>query len=343
MTREYPVPRYNRDEAREWARENFRGVHNVIIPSYTGDLSDINEQAIRHDVRRNIEFGFAGTLLVAETSITLEEYVRFVEIAADEAKGRMMLIHHAAFNTLEQNIDAATRAAAAGADLVLLSYPPSFYPRSEQDIYDYSKTFCDGTDLATMLFPVPLWGFERLHPASISVDTLEQLVDHVPNVVAIKAEGGAPSVAGFAHVWNRLANRVVVSMPIIEHAISLATLVPLQVVATSNTEFYSSTAPTMLSLAQAGKHDEALSLLWQIAPAWKSNESVAPTPGAHVVHRMAWKYQAWLAGYNGGPLRMPTSRLIWKEMRAYRQALTDSGLPVTTDPDEAFYQGRNPA
>jgi 4-hydroxy-tetrahydrodipicolinate synthase len=336
------VPRYRRDEAREWARENFRGVHNVIIPSYTNDLSDINEQAVRHDVRRNIEFGFAGTLLVAETNITVEEYTRFVEIAADEARGQMMLIYHAAFNTLAQNVDAATRAAAVGAELALLSYPPSFYPRSEQEIYDYSKAFCDGTDLATMLFPVPLWGFERLHPASISVDVLEQLVDDVPTVVAIKAEGGAPSVAGFAHVWNRLGDRIVVSMPIIEHAISLASLVPLQVIATSNTEYYSSTAPTMLALAQSGKHDEALNLLWQIAPAWKANESVAPTPGAHVVHRMAWKYQAWLAGYNGGPLRMPTNRLIWKEMRAYRQALAASGLPVTADSDEAFFAGRNP-
>lgn len=336
------MPQYSRPEARDWAREKFRGVHNVIIPSYTSDLSGINERAIRHDVRRNIEFGFAGTLLVAETSITPEEYVRFVEIAADEAKGRMMLIHHAAFNTLEQNIDAASRAAAAGADLVLLSYPPAFYPGSEQDVYDYSRAFCDGIDLATMLFPVPLWGFERLHPASISVDTLERLVDDVPNVVAIKAEGGAPSVAGFAHVWHRLANRIVVSMPIIEHAISLATMVPLQVIATSNTEFYSSTAPALLSLAQSGKHEEALNLLWQIMPAWKSNESVAPAPGAHTVHRMAWKYQAWLAGYNGGPLRMPTNRLIWKEMRAYRQALIDSSLPVTTDPDEAFFVGRNP-
>jgi len=336
------VPRYNRTEAREWARENFRGVHNVIIPSYANDLSDINEEAIRYDVRRNIEFGFAGTLLVSETSITLDEYVRFVEIAADEAKGRMMLIHHAAFNTLEQNIVAATRAAAAGADMALLGYPPSFYPRSEQDIYDYSKAFCDAADLATMLFPVPLWGFERLHPASISLEVLERLVTDVPNVVAIKAEGGAPSVAGFAHVWHRLADRVVVSMPIIEHAIALATLVPLQVVATSNTEFYSSTAPAMLSLAQSGKYDEALNLLWQITPAWKSNESVAPAPGAHVVHRMAWKYQAWLAGYNGGPLRMPTNRLIWKEMRAFRQALADSSLPVTSDPDEAFFVGRNP-
>lgn len=337
------MPRYARSDARQWARENFRGVNNVIIPSFTNDLQDINEKAIRHDVNREIELGFGGCLLVSETSTTLDEYTRFVEIAADEARGRLTLLHHAAFNTLEENIEAARRASAAGADLVLLSYPPSFYPASEKDIYDYSKAFCDSTDLGVMVFPMPLWGFERLHAASISIEVLESLVEDVSNVVAIKAEGGFPSIAGFAHVWNRLSDRVLVSMPIIQNAIPLASLVPMQVIATSNTEYYGSAAPTMLSLAQNGKYDEALNLLWQIAPAWRANESVAPIPAAHIVHRMAWKYQAWLSGFNGGPLRMPTTRLIWREMRAFRQALVESGLPVTEDPDEAFFVGRNPA
>lgn len=334
---------YTRSEARDWARANFQGVHNVIIASYTNDARDINEAAIRHDVRREIELGFAGALLVAETPLTADEYIRFVEIAADEAKGRLMLIHHTAFDTLEQNIDVARRASAAGAEMALLSYPSSFYPGSERDIYDYSKTFCDSVDLATMLFPVPLWGFERLHGAAIGVDILEQLVNDVPNVVAIKAEGGHPSVAGFTQVWNRLAERVVVTMPIIEQAIPLAALVPMQVIATSNTEYYSTTAQTMLSLARNGKGDEALEMLWSISPAWKANDGVAPMPGGHIVHRMAWKYQAWLAGFNGGPLRMPTPRLIWREMKAYRQALVDAGLPVTDSPDEEFFIGRNPA
>lgn len=337
------MPAYSRDEARDWAREHFRGVNNVIIPSFTNDMQDINEKAIRHDVNREIELGFAGALLVSETATTLDEYIRFVEIAADEAKGRLTLLHHAAFNTLEENIEAAQRASAAGADLVLLSYPPSFYPASERDIYQYSKSFCDAIDLGVMLFPMPLWGFERIHAASISVETLESLVDEASNVVAIKAEGGHPSVAGFAHVWNRLSERVLVSMPIIQQAIPLATLVPMQVIATSNTEYYGPAAPTMLAMAQDGKFDDALNLLWQIAPAWRANESVAPIPAAHVVHRMAWKYQAWLAGFNGGPLRMPTTRLVWREMRGFRQGLIDSGLPVTDDPDEAFFVGRNPA
>lgn len=98
----------------------------------------------------------------------------------------------------------------------------------------------------------------------------------------------------------------------------------------------------MLALAREGKTDEALDLLWQIAPAWKANGNVAPLPHGHVVNRAAWKYQAWLAGFNGGPLRMPGTRLHSGEMQAFRRALAASGLPVTSDPDEAYFTGRCP-
>ncbi len=150
---------YDRNGARDWARDRMRGVANTLIASYTGDLRDINETAIRHDVRLEIEQGFMGFLAAAETALTLDEYVRFVEIAVDEAKGRALVIHHASFNTLDENIEVAKRAASAGAELALLGYPPSFYPSSEDDIYAYTQRFCDAVDIAVMLFPVPLWGF----------------------------------------------------------------------------------------------------------------------------------------------------------------------------------------
>ena len=70
---------------------------------------------------------------------------------------------------LAQNLEVIRGAEEAGADLVLLSYPPNFYPESEQEIYDYTKAFCDATDLGVILFPMTHWGFERLHSASIPV------------------------------------------------------------------------------------------------------------------------------------------------------------------------------
>jgi 4-hydroxy-tetrahydrodipicolinate synthase len=336
------VARYAKGEAREWARHDLRGVCNVIVPSYTADLTGINEAAIRHDIRRNIELGFAGALLVSETAITADEYVQMAEWACDEAADDLVLFFHASFNTLRENIDVCKRVAEAGAEMVLLSYPPSFYPTSLRDIYHYTEEFCSHVDLGVMLFPVPLWGFERLHPASIPIEMLEEMVDKIPNVVAVKAEGGMPGIGGFAESWRRLHDRVVVTMPIERDAIPLATLLPLQLIATSNTECLGGAVPSMLRLCHEGRYSEAMELYWQVDPARRANERIG-VAGSNTVHRMAWKYQAWLTGFNGGPLRMPTQRLVATQMSGYRQAAHEAGVLACSEPDDMFFVGRNPA
>jgi 4-hydroxy-tetrahydrodipicolinate synthase len=321
----------------------MRGVANVVVPSFTQDLRSLNEQVIRHDIRLEMERGFVGTLLVSETATTPDEYVRFVEWSADEAAGRLVLIFHASFNMLQENIEVGRRAQAAGAEMVLLSYPPTFYPVTENDIFEYTKAVCDGVDIAVMLFPVPLWGFERLHPASLSVEMMERLVDQVPNIAAVKAEGGHPSIAGFTETWNRLSDRVVVTMPIEYQGIPLATLVPMQLIATSNTEYYGDSIPTMMSLIFDGKSSEAIEIFWRIDPARRADRGIGAIGGANMVHRMAWKYQAWLNGFSGGPLRQPSARLVSAQMQSLRRRLVESEIPVTDDSDPAFFQGRFPA
>jgi 4-hydroxy-tetrahydrodipicolinate synthase len=317
---------------------------NVTTPTFTGDCADINEAAARHDVRRAADLGFLGTLVVSEAATTSEEYTRFTRWAVEESPPGFVITHHASFDTLDLNVEMARAAEAAGASLTLLAYPPTFYPRSEDDVYQYTKTFCDASGLGVIIFPIPLWGFERLHPASMSGDLLERIVDDCPTVVAIKAEGGFPSLGGFADAWTRCSDRVLITMPVEQHAIPLATLVPMQLIATSNTEYYGSAVPRMLDLVLNGKVEEAMKLFWQIDPARRANRDVANvTPQAKLIHRMAWKYQAWLSGFNGGPLRMPTMRLGPGQMAAFRKGLVDSGLDCTSDPDEAFFVGRNPA
>jgi 4-hydroxy-tetrahydrodipicolinate synthase len=185
------MPAYARGEERDWARERLQGVINVIIPSFTSDLAGINERAIRHDVRKQLEHGFDGALLVSEVSITQDEYRDFCAIAADEARGRQIFFHHSSWSDLEQAKAALRTAQDTGADVVLLSYPPNFYPQTEQDVYEYTRAICDATSLAVMLFPMFLWGFSpRIHASDIPAGLLRRLIDDCPNIVAIKAEGG---------------------------------------------------------------------------------------------------------------------------------------------------------
>src|SRR5579862_5486555 len=122
---------YTRSSAKGWAAEKWRGVCNVIMPSFSADLRHLNERGIRHDVRRNIEHGFWGALLVSECGTTLEEYIRFMEIAVDEAKGRHHFLIHGVFDTPEDIIRIAKAGEEIGISGLLLGQPNSFYPRSE--------------------------------------------------------------------------------------------------------------------------------------------------------------------------------------------------------------------
>ncbi|MGE5524014.1 MAG: dihydrodipicolinate synthase family protein [Rhodospirillaceae bacterium] len=336
--------RYKKNEAREWARENMHGLANVVLPSYTTDLKRLNEKGIRHDIRRDIELGFWGTLLVSEMAITLEEYRDFIRWSHEEAAGRLTLIHHALFNTLEENIEAVQMAEKEGCELVLLGYPSNFYATTSQEIYDYTRKFCEATRLGVIIFPVPHWGFERIHPAGMDPELVKQMVADIPNIVCIKAESGMPAPGGFVQAWKNHSHEVVVTCPIEADALPFAALVPIQFMGTSNYEFYGDMIPKMFKLVRDGRFDEMMKLYWQIHPARTVYRSVAMTyQGAGVLHRMVWKYQAWLQGFNGGPLRQPTMKIRDVHMRQLREALKRSGLKPTEDPDKEFFVGRNPA
>ncbi len=45
---------YSRSEAKAWAKKNWRGACNVIMPSFTSDLKTLNEA--RHPSRRAAQY-----------------------------------------------------------------------------------------------------------------------------------------------------------------------------------------------------------------------------------------------------------------------------------------------
>jgi 4-hydroxy-tetrahydrodipicolinate synthase len=335
---------YEKTEAREWAKENMCGCANIVTPTFSSDLSQLNDSATRHDIRLEIELGFWGALMVSEVALTLSEYERFVSVGADEAQGRLHLIHHASFNTIADNLEAAKGSERAGATLALLGYPPNFYPKDEDEIYKYTKAFCDGTNLAVIIFPVPLWGFERIHPsAGFSPGLLRRLLDDCPNIVAIKAEGSMPSIGGFIDVYNRFGDEVIVIEPIEGNGLPMATILDLQFMGTSNYEYYGSAIPSIFKLIREGKTNEAMDEYWKLAPARQATtQAMAVLAGSNFLHRMLWKYQGWLQGFNGGPLRAPTMRLVDRQMKPLRQGLLSSGFDIEALDDAEFFVGRNP-
>jgi len=335
------MARYTKGEAREWARANMIGVANVTIPTMTADCTRLNEKAIRHDVELSIEHGFVGTLACSEVAITLKEYGQFCAIMGDQARGRTMIVHHAVFNTLEDNIEAARLAEEGGAELILLGYPPTFYPTDYSQVIEYTRAFCAATNLGVMLFPIPTWGFQRLHPADLPVPVLREMVDTIPNVVAIKCEGGMPQIMAGIEVHRAFHKEVVMSFPLENEMIPLAQLMDIPFCGTNYSAYYGPLLPKIHKLIRDGNYDEATQLFYQMDPARKAFTNV-PQAGGGLINRLLWKYEGWLQGYNGGPLRHPTGRVHAPMMAALRRGLEQAGLNPSTDPDHLFFVGRNP-
>ena len=98
--------------------------------------------------------------------------------------------------------------------------------------------------------------------------------------------------------------------PIESNGIPLATVLDMPFMGTSNYEYYGGEIPRIFSLVSAGRHDEAMDAYWRLHPARRANtQAMSHLAGSNFLHRMLWKYQGWLNGWNGGPLRAPTMRL----------------------------------
>ena len=75
-----------------------------------------------------------------------------------------------------------------------------------------------------------------------------------------------------------------------------------------------------------GEYDAATQIYWQLHPARKVKSALAQVLyGGAFINRQAWKFQGWLQGYNGGPLRQPTQRIHEPQMFALRKGLIDAG------------------
>lgn len=337
------MPTYTRSEAKDWARETFHGACNVIIPSYTSDLRSLNEVAIRHDVRRNMELGFWGALLVSEAGTSLDEMRSFMEIAIDEAAGRHRFLLQGVFDTSDDIVEMANDAAALGVDGMLLGHPNSFYPATPADVEDYTRTVCESTDLAVVLFVVEHSNLRRLDVRGFPADALERIVE-IDTVVAVKYEVGRRQTVGTWDCFRRLQNAdVLLSDPMEFNAPLWVDTFGMQWMGTSNYEYFGGYVPRLLDMLHSGKTEEAMELYWSMQPARDARASTMNTGGANLVHRYLWKFQGWLNGYNGGPIRQPAMKLSDQLMRTSADGLRRAGVEVADEPFSDFFVGRNPA
>jgi len=148
----------------------FEGCGTAIVTPFRSDFS-LDEQTLRRLVRRQIEGGVHFLVPCGTTgenpTMTREEHLRVVEIALEEAKGRVPVLAGAGgYNTAEV-MELAHDLEAMGVD-GLLSVTPYYNKPTQEGLYQHYRAIAGATRLPIVLYNVPGRCGTNLEPATVA-------------------------------------------------------------------------------------------------------------------------------------------------------------------------------
>lgn len=325
--------KYQRSEIKKWARLNYKGLENCLMPTFKADFSGIDEEGIRLDVRQSINHGFCKSLIPPDAGTTLSELKRMLEIAVDEAKGKLLISLVLAFDTLKTQQEMLRFGEEVGIDSVLMYYPHGESFNSEEDIFEYTKRICESTNVAVDLYPSVKYNFERFHPSTFSPRLTARMAEF-ENVAGLK--DGTPDISHLVEVFHYCGNKLVAQSPVECFFPMLVTHLGMQCAGAAPYEFFQDAenrqATTCFQLLKENKFEEAMELYWRLTPIrtyW--HQTMLPTITLGVYNYNQWKYVQWLVGGSGGHIRMPCLKLYEHDKHAIRSLMQASGITVRED------------
>ena len=149
------------------------------------DRGEVDPSALRTNIRRWLPSGVRGLVALGSNGEAplLDEKESDAVIAAvrDEVPRDRLLIAGTGRESTRATVDASRRAAALGADAVLVRTPSYFKPRMTPDVFVRHYTaVADALDV-----PVILYNYPAVTGVTFTPDTLGRLAAH-PNIIAIK-------------------------------------------------------------------------------------------------------------------------------------------------------------
>ena len=172
---------YTRSEAKAWGLEKIKGFYQCPI-SPVGPDNKIDEEGLRENIEKFIDIGIDGLVVGGFISegwnLTQSDWVRYHEVVADAAKGRLPLwtiILDPCVHTALEKMAFVEKVGFDGAEVI----SPVVQLRTDDEIYDWFKYFTDRTDLAVCLYRTPVSG------KVLSFDLTRRLAD-IDTCVAVK-------------------------------------------------------------------------------------------------------------------------------------------------------------
>ncbi len=270
---------------------NLAGIYPPIITPFKN--GEVDYAGLAHNVGRWMGTGLRGLLALGSNGeaalVDDDEAGRIVATVREGVPRDRVLLVGTGRQSTRATIAATKRAAAAGADAVLVLTPFYFKSQMTQDaLADHYRAVADASPV-----PVLLYNFTNVTGVNMTPDAVAALAAH-PNIVGLKDSNG--DIGQVAGVVSRVAADFTVLVG------SAATLHPAIVVGASGgivavANVVPDVCVKLYDLARAGKHDEARALQRRLTPLANAVTAGYSIAGLKVVME--------IAGYAGGEVRRP--------------------------------------
>ena len=316
--------KYEREEAKAYARQHLRGIWAATLTPFAPNLR-LDEAGWRRNLRHWYrELGIAGLFVNGKQgefyAMTVEERKRTAQLAVEEgaaAGGGVMV--SCSDQSLDTVIELAKHAQAIGAHYIVVHTPLLYFGTHTPDtLFEYYRAVSDQVDIGIALWNQPPDCGYLLEP-EVALRLAE-----LPNVVAVKYS--VPREA-YARLTRMAGDKLIVSTSSEQEWLDNIVELGWQV-------YLCSTPPYLLQTAADRRMHEYTSLAFQgnVAAARAVRDSLDPVrhalkstrpPGKAAAHQKYWQE---LLGQAGGARTAPLLALTEPEKAATRAAFAACGL-----------------
>lgn len=158
--------------------------HGVVVPMVTPVTKegDIDVKAVERIIDNFAKYNVSALLMGTTgegNSVAVEQGVKMIEAAVKAAAGRITIYAGLAGNCVSEQMEAAKKFVAAGADVIAATLP-CYYALTPEQMMKYYTDLADALTIPLMLYNITI----TTH-MSIPVDVIEKLSHH-PNIVGLK-------------------------------------------------------------------------------------------------------------------------------------------------------------
>jgi 4-hydroxy-tetrahydrodipicolinate synthase len=316
--------KYEKKNAKEYARNNMKGVYAASVTPFKDDFS-LDEEGYRKNCRHWFDdLQIAGLFTCGKQgeyfSMSVAERKRVMEITIEEARGEQPVVMSCSDTNLDVVLDLAFHAQKKGADYVIVHSPTlHFGADTDATIYEYYRYLSERLDIGIALWNHPICGYTMSPKLCAAIADFD-------NIVAIKYS--APR-NDYIELTQLAGDRILVSNPSEEDWLDnivelgwqlyLCSSPPILLQSKNDTRIHDYT-----QLAFSGKTEQARQIRDSLEPARKafarSRLGTGPTPATKV-------WQECL-GQVGGRVRRPLLNLDSAERAQVEAEFRASGIQL---------------